>query len=236
MRQKTKGCTRKILKKNASASLAKLMISVPLMLKDHSRKHNQLRHQLLQRKKKPSKHNSFFIINKRVGTNPPFLKFTTMATGLQMLRKLESIKITDLVGDIIDGNSDKVAELNKKQLMAGKNNRGEFLSPKYSEDPWFKKPGAAKRYADWKKRLFPDTPYDVPNLFIIGVYHNSISVKSIGNNARFNASASFASSIAGKYNNTALGLDDDSKGTAYREIVRTPLIKQLAKGIGCKTG
>lgn len=167
---------------------------------------------------------------------PAFFKPPTMPTGAEILRRMQRVNILDMAGTIMEQNADAVVELNKKQLLHGLNRFGEQLSPKYSEDPWFKTAEAAKNYADWKKKLFPDMTYDVPNLIITGVYHNSISMARTANSLRFAASASFASSIEAKYQGSALGLTTESKHTAYTDIVKPPLLQQVSAITGFKTG
>lgn len=157
-----------------------------------------------------------------------------MPTGAEILRKMQQVDILDMAGTIMEQNSDDVVDLNKKQLRKGLNRFGQQLSPKYSEDPYFKTAASAKRYADWKKRLFPDMTYDVPNLIITGVYHNSISMAKSGNSLRFAASASFSASVAAKYQGSELGLTDESKHTAYTEIVKAPLLREVAAITGFK--
>jgi hypothetical protein len=152
-------------------------------------------------------------------------------TVAELVRRLKKIDITKIAGDSLQRNSDKVRELNIQQLMQGLNAEGQPLSPKYSDDPYFKSRESALRYARWKKKLFPETPFDTPNLIIIGTYHNSITAKRMGNQVQFRASATFASSIAAKYGNKELGLSPDSKTTAYNEIVRPDLVTGIKNGI-----
>jgi hypothetical protein len=155
-------------------------------------------------------------------------------TGYQLLQKMQQMNVYDLAGDIIANNEQKVADINRRQLHKGLNREGKQLSPKYSEDPWFKSAESAARYAAWKKSLFPDMTYDVPNLIITGVYHDSINLQRMGQSIQFDASASFAAGIAGKYQNTALGLNDEGKGEVWTTIVRAPLIEITKEKTGFK--
>ena len=150
-----------------------------------------------------------------------------------MLRKLEAIDLQEEVGLILDQNLDKLRELNLAQLMQGKNNKGELLSPKHSDNPYFKTPEAGLRYAAWKQRLFPETPFNIANLKITGVYHESISFSRHGDVVSSDASASFAGSIEQTFNGTPLGLDEDSKQTVRNTIIRIPLVRTLSNKIGC---
>ena len=155
-------------------------------------------------------------------------------TVAELGRRLAKVDITKIAGDPLQKNRDKVRELNIEQLMQGLNSLGESLSPKYSEDPYFKSRESALRYARWKKKLFPDTPFDTPNLIIIGTFHNSITAKTSGNQVQFRASATFASSIAAKYGSKELGLSPESKQTAYREIVKPDLVTGIKDAINGK--
>jgi hypothetical protein len=161
-----------------------------------------------------------------------------MARAGEFLERLESIDLIAETGKILEDNTEWIANTNRQQLLAGLNNRGEYLSPKYSEDPWFKKPGAAERYARWKKQLFPDgdRPEDVPNLIIVGVYHNAIEVRVTGQAVQYEDSASFAAAVEAKYQNTVLGLDPDNKKRGYREIVKPELVTVVCSRTGIKPG
>ena len=154
-------------------------------------------------------------------------------TCAEMLRKLESIDLQEEVGGIIDQNLGELKQLNLAQLMQGKNNKGELLAPKHSENPFFKKPGAGLRYAAWKKRLFPETPFDVANLIITGVYHDSISFSRRGDTVSAEAAAPFAPSIEQTFNGTPLGLDSDSKKEFWIDTLKRPLVAALSIKIGC---
>ena len=159
-----------------------------------------------------------------------------MCTLAEFARRLEAVNLTEIASGILNANSEAVKDLNIKQLMRGLNSNGQPLSPKYSEDPYFKKPGAWQRYAAWKKKLFPETPYDIPNLIITGYYQGSIFVNTTGDQVQFAASASFAASVAAKYGSTELGLSPESKKTAFRDIVKQPLVAEICNITGAKSG
>ncbi len=163
---------------------------------------------------------------------PPFL--FVMATGQQILERVRSIDVQAMSGAIIDRNGTAVADLNRKQLHKGISTDGKQLSPKYSEDPWFKTREAAARYAAWKKSIFPEMEFDVPNLIITGVFHKSISVKASNKTVTYNASASFANGIQSKYQGKALGLTIESKATVWTDIVKPDLLSQTRDKTGFK--
>ena len=123
--------------------------------------------------------------------------------------------------DSIDRTKDKLADLNREQMMEGKNRFGEYLRPTYFEDPFFKSYQAAKNYADWKDRITPSSlrPYGVPNLFIIGVFHGSLSPVVSGGKIIFTSDFYAEGEIKDKYNGL-YGLNNEKKAIYINESLR----------------
>jgi len=155
-----------------------------------------------------------------------------MVTIAEMLRKVRAVNIVDITGDIMEQHTDELAEYNRKQLMQGKNNKDELLSPKHSENPFFKSRESALRYAGWKHRMNPLAPFDVPDLRINGFYHDSISFSRRADTLTADSNAPFAGKIESTFKNTALGLNQESKETVYAEIIRSPLVHEAANRLG----
>jgi len=153
-------------------------------------------------------------------------------TGYQLLQKVQQVDIVNMSGAIIDKKSADVIALNKAQLHKGIGRDGLQLSPKYSEDSYFKTAEAAANYAAWKKRLFPEMTFDVPNFIITGLYHSSISIKIASESVIFESSASFAPNIAAKTKNNTLGLTTESKATVWMDIVKHPLLQEVKQITG----
>jgi len=161
---------------------------------------------------------------------PAFFK-TSQMTIAGMLRKVRTVNLPQLTGDVIASNTDKMADVQRAQLMRGEDNKGQLL-PSILNDPYFTSPEKAKNYADWKKRLFPDSPYGIPNLIVTGVLHGSIVVKREGDNVVTDATASFAKDVSNKYGNTELGLNTRSREQAYWSVIRPQLIRKVSSIIG----
>lgn len=151
-----------------------------------------------------------------------------------MAERWRRLDISGETGKILAGNAAMLADLNAGQLMLGLGNDGKTLSPKISEDPFFKNAAAAKRYADWKHKLFPETPYDSPNLTVDGYKRGDIEVRVEGNMLKFSLTTPFAASAQSKYKGNHLGLSPDSKRTAWSNIVHTPLVAKIGALTGCK--
>lgn len=93
-------------------------------------------------------------------------------------------------------------------MYAGLDGKGKLLKPGYSQDPYFKKPGAGARYAKWKDRLlqrshnsiFPVKPVDTPNLIVTGTKIYDRLIFKVGNE-RFvlDAQSSIIADIKRKY-------------------------------------
>ena len=149
-------------------------------------------------------------------------------------RALAGFDIREEVKASIEETKDKILELNKGQLLRGLDKFGRYLSPKYSEDPFFKSKEAALRYANWKASIDQptDKPFDVPNLYINGRFHNSIQVDVDTKNLIFSASSPDASSIEGKFSDNIYGMTSESK----QEYVPFYFFPVLKNKIEAKTG
>ena len=159
-----------------------------------------------------------------------------MTTMADFAKKLDKFNMRKATGDILSKNEEKLKDMNIEQLMQGKNSEGKPLSPKYSEDPYFKSREAALNYARWKKRLFPQTPFDTPNLIIVGRFHSSVFVRRSGDQLQFGATVAFAGSVASKYGEKELGLSPENKGKVWSDIVKNPLVEEFCRQTGAKAG
>lgn len=160
---------------------------------------------------------------------------TTIAQAAAAWR-LARERFIEMQGDSIVEEKAAVLDVIRDQLLEGKDSTGEYLTPRYSEDPYFKKPGAAQRYASWKKRLFPgDRPEDVPNLIITGVFHDAINLDVSGNVISYSNNASFGPSVLDKYGSGLLGLNEDGKAKTWH-IIRPLVIDKLVEVTGCGVG
>jgi hypothetical protein len=96
-----------------------------------------------------------------------------------------------------------IAELNREQLWNGETSNEGTISPKYSQDPYFKSPEAAARYAAWKSKITPSPKRDAdtPNLYINGTYHKSIYTKREGNGITTDSNIPLGQKIQSKFKN-----------------------------------
>jgi hypothetical protein len=101
---------------------------------------------------------------------------------------------------------------NRSQMWDGKNINNENIRPSYSEDPYFKKPGAAQRYAEWKYKITPNSKRDkdTPNLYITGPFYRSIELVKNKGFLQLTTKTSLGQKIISKFSNV-LGLISDNK-------------------------
>lgn len=92
----------------------------------------------------------------------------------------------------MDENRNVVESLVREQLYSGMNGKERLLSPTYDNDPFFEEKGQwfhrNKQYKHWKLKktppiesevlFLPPRPVEVPNLFITGTFHDSITARS----------------------------------------------------------
>jgi hypothetical protein len=144
----------------------------------------------------------------------------------QRIAKLQAFDFGKELETIVTDNVDAIADLQRDQMLEGRGVDGAFLRPFYSEDPYFKKPGAALRYARWKQKITPNPqrPLDVPNLIITGVFHESLTANVEGDLVEIETSAAFGDDVFDKFPK-AQGLDED-KRLLFAETITMPAIKQ----------
>lgn len=132
---------------------------------------------------------------------------------------LKSFNAHDEVLLIVENNSQKLSDLQREQMLKGRGVDGEYIRPFYSENPYFKKPGAALKYAQWKQKITPNAerPEDVPNLTINNRFHDSIYTKLSGDTFSMESDDSNADDIISVHQN-AIGLDADSRLQFATEI------------------
>ena len=102
--------------------------------------------------------------------------------------------IEESVLECMGRNADIVEGMVREQLYSGLDGNGDYLSPTYDDDPYFREKGPwqnrAQAYKHWKERItppepsrrlgLPARPVEVPNLFITGPFHRSIKAELRG--------------------------------------------------------
>ncbi len=131
---------------------------------------------------------------------------------------------------------DDILELQRIQLLEGKDNAGNDLRPYYTEDlkpsGYFRSAETAKKYAAWKLDL--SYPYEVqrnpdaPNLYINGKFHSELDVHFMPTGLAIVAGSAYASGIMAKYGADRFGLSDEKWGVLLRERgVMTELFNEI---------
>lgn len=154
-------------------------------------------------------------------------------TPAAMLQRIRGINLKEEAGFIIDQNLDKLKALNIGQMMQGKSNKGVLFSPTHSDNPFFKSPEKGLAYARFKQRLFPDSPFNIANFRITGYYQDGISFSRRGETVSAESNATFADKIQTEFNDSTLGLNENSKDRVWNDIIKSPMLHSLADKIGC---
>lgn len=127
-----------------------------------------------------------------------------MAGVREVYRKLKAAKevLNTTAENAIDLTKEIYTRENTEQMLEGKNRYGEDLSPSYLNDPYFKSKESAQRYSDWKDRITPNPKRKkgVPNLYIVGTYHKSITSRVINGRIVVESTFDAANKIENKYN------------------------------------
>lgn len=155
------------------------------------------------------------------------MDFTQLHTNLNnVIENLDSIVI-----DLVSEHNPSLTELNTNQLWEGKGSDDKNLSPKYSEDPYFKSAESAQRYADWKWKISPSSRNkDVPNLYIDGTFYKSIDFKKGEKEIDFYSKTSHGNNVVAKFPE-ALGLNKTTMIEVNKNVLPN-LINKLKYDLG----
>lgn len=140
--------------------------------------------------------------------------------------RVQGFDLMNVITDILKDNSELIIEVNKDQMYSGKTSKGEYIRPYYSENPYFKKPGAALRYAQWKAKITPDSrrPLDVPNLYVVGKFYGQLKYDPV--NWTVGSSGNLADKVLSVHENV-LGLSPENMGKITDEVLTPSVTKQL---------
>lgn len=152
--------------------------------------------------------------------------------------------IKDSILECLEEKRDIVTMAVTEQLYSGIDGRGDYLSPTYDDDPYFKEKGpwhdAAYAYKKWKEKItppmrspvleLPPRPVEVPNLFITGLFHESIKAGREGDVMRvYTSGFRDGPLIEQKYGEAIFLLTDDAKDYFNTEALRPWLNDFLIK-------
>lgn len=147
-----------------------------------------------------------------------------MATIRAFKNRLISLKeqTVEVASTSIKKTGTNLVLLNREQMLEGKRRDGKDISPSYFEDPWFKSIEAATAYSEWKDRITPNPKRKkgVPNLIIIGTFHNSITVDVTGETLKFNSNFPAAADIERKFTGMIYSLNVEKRTIYVREFLR----------------
>ena len=146
----------------------------------------------------------------------------------ELISAVNNVKINDVCSDAVAQTKDDLLKINKEQLYDGKLKTGADLSPTYLDDPYFKTPASAKRYSDWKDQITPNSKRKsgVPNLFITGVFYDSLSISISGLDIKTDSSFHSASDIESKFSTDIFGLGGEYK-EEYLDMIKPIVLEDL---------
>lgn len=175
----------------------------------------------------------------------------TIAGASNAVRMLKASFPEEIV-DALRNSETLIKDIIQDQLMAGKDENLNPLTPTYLDDPYFVEststPKAAKEkaknYKKWKAKLYPPTTTDIlhlrarsantPNLIIRGDYHASITPIVMKDKIVTQSIGFYASDdIERKYGPEHLGLSARGKEYLINEKIY-PAIAKLFKKYGLK--
>ncbi|RYZ78338.1 MAG: hypothetical protein EOP04_29920, partial [Proteobacteria bacterium] len=151
--------------------------------------------------------------------------------ALELIENLKQLDIPAAASAGLFRAREDFVLLNQQQMLEGKLANGRDIYPTYFEDPYFKTPEAAKRYSDWKDKITPNPKRKkgVPNLFINGAFHNSLTLEVQDQEYLVNASFFKAEAIIDKFTEDVLGLNENNAEILIDENLETPFRTRIYK-------
>ena len=130
-------------------------------------------------------------------------------------------------------------DLQKDQLLFGRDRQGDILTPTYTDDPYFKSRKQAEYYRDKKrklqgahdakiknKKLYPKKGDNTPNLIVTGtLFHDTITL-SVGGDRVIINSGGVGSDIERKYGDV-LGMSPESKVIIWNKYLRKAILRRM---------
>lgn len=166
----------------------------------------------------------------------------------RLISKVEKIqknieRVGDVVGDVVSERQDVILSLNKDQMLLGRDAEGSVLSPSYLNDPYFKTPNQAQRYAGMKysleskhramienPTLYPSKDKNTPNLIVTGPFQGGMFIRSSVDSFTIGSTYRDSGEIDSKYRGVVFGLSPESKEFFYNHYLKERL-KSLIYGV-----
>jgi hypothetical protein len=155
---------------------------------------------------------------------------------IDKFQKIRDINIYDVAARVAEERQDVLMDMNRDQLLQGRNADGILLSPEYTNDPYFKTQAGAEKYAKMKQglekehrlrmtlpELYGEKPANVPNLIVTGPFQNSFFIRISEKSYTIGATYIDAEDISAKYNHRVHGIAPLYKSYYYFHFIRTEL-------------
>lgn len=158
----------------------------------------------------------------------------TLEYALGGARNIEST-----VYECITENEEVLLELNKSQILQGRNSDGELFSPTYEQDPYFTSPQKGANYGRWKESIRPEAdsliytplfsakPSGVPNLFVTGPFIRGMFITTGTSSFVIDSSYFKSDAINSKYNGKVFGLTQAAIDFFYRNFLRRRILRSV---------
>ena len=150
--------------------------------------------------------------------------------------------LPEAIFNTVQRTSDVLLDLNRDQLLQGRDADGKVLTPGYLQDDYFKTTESARRYLRKKIvleeihrlrmrfstgiQLYPGKNANTPNLIVTGHFHDGFFINITRDAYTISSSYDDADDINRKYNGRVYGLAPKSKQFYYFNYIR-PTIKEV---------
>lgn len=152
--------------------------------------------------------------------------------------------LSDVVSETVAKTADVILDLNRDQMLYGRDADGEVFTPGYLQDPFFETKAEAEHYLRMKMflenvhkgrvrytgvQLFPDKNANTPNLIVTGPFQNSMFIRTTKDSYTIDSSYVEADEINDKYRGRVYGLAPRSKEFYYTNWLRPAIMRHYKK-------
>ncbi len=123
-----------------------------------------------------------------------------MATTSDLLERLQSLNLRELLADSIEETAPEYVELNTQQLFKGLDGMGQSIRPLYR----------SAKYARVKNQSNPLPGYGTPDLKLTGAFYQGYELKVEGDELVKDSDVDYADQLFEKYGNEIGQLDEEN--------------------------
>jgi hypothetical protein len=150
--------------------------------------------------------------------------------------------VPETISNTVEQTQDVLLNMNRDQMLQGRDADGNLFAPTYTNDPYFETPDQAARYSKMKYLLevkhrsrmqgvglYGEKPTDVPNLIVTGPFQDGMFIRVTKEAYEIGSTYEDADDINAKYKNRAFGIAPLYKAFYWTNYLRGKILDLYKK-------